>query len=276
MKAGTTSLYHYLRVHPQVFMAPIKELDFFVEDANWRRGWEWYRKQFERVGPEAIAVGEASTRYTKYPSVAGVPERIATHLPHARFIYVLRDPIERIRSHYEHRVAVGTERAPLEQAAFENPIYLDCSRYASQVERYLSYFSLESLLLITSEELRHSRASTMRRVYDFLRVDSDYVPGTLDQEFYKTGERATYSATGWRIRRILKRYFPASKRAKELVDSVLPRSLNRARGHADAAGKNPKFIVSESLRSKLAEQLRDDVRRLHSYMGEGFDGWGIA
>ncbi|MDQ4058746.1 MAG: sulfotransferase, partial [Actinomycetota bacterium] len=66
MKAGTTSLYHYLRSHPEVFMPAVKELDFFVEDINWRRGLSWYRRQFASAPPEARAVGEASTNYSKY------------------------------------------------------------------------------------------------------------------------------------------------------------------------------------------------------------------
>ena len=113
MKAGTTSLYHYLHAHPQVFMPSIKELDFFVAGGNWGRGLHWYQKQFAGAGPGAVAVGEASTMYTKYPSVDGVPERIAAHLPEVRLVYVVRDPIDRIRSHYRHRVAVGTgDRVP--------------------------------------------------------------------------------------------------------------------------------------------------------------------
>lgn len=274
MKAGTTSLYHYLRVHPQVFMSPIKELDFFAQEGNWRRGLEWYRKQFEGAGPKAVAVGEASTSYSKHPSVGGVPERVKTHLPDARLIYVVRNPIDRIRSHYQHRVAVGVERAPLAQAVFENPIYLNCSRYASQVDQYLQHFPRKRLLLVTSEELRDSRQSTMRDVYAFLDVDGGYVPEILSHEFLKTKERATYSPALGRVRHALKNHFPASKRAKEFVDSVLPRSLNYVL-RRDERGDGS-LDLPEDVRSELADHLKDDVRRLRAYMTEGFDGWGIA
>jgi hypothetical protein len=276
MKAGTTSLYHYLRVHPHVFMASIKELDFFDRKANWKRGLDWYRKQFEGAGPEAFAVGEASTAYTKYPSVPGVPERMATVVPEARLIYVVRNPIDRIRSHYQHRVAVGAEKESFEKAVFDNPIYLHCSRYASQVEQYLHFFSREKLLLITSEELRHSREPTMRRVYAFLGLDSNYVPEILNHEFLRTDERATYPPAAGIVRRAMKRHFPSSKKAKEFVDSILPQSLDRVLGRRNGRGRNSLDPIVENVRCELTGLLRDDVAGLRSYMAEGFDGWGIA
>src|SRR3954463_6324498 len=76
MKGGTTSLYHYLRPHPEVFMPVTKELHFFVAEKNLLLGPGWYERRFRGAG-DAIAVGEASTDYTKYPLYQGVPERIA-------------------------------------------------------------------------------------------------------------------------------------------------------------------------------------------------------
>lgn len=276
MKAGTTSLYHYLRAHPQVFMSAVKELDFFAHDPSGSRNVDWYRRQFAGAESDAVAIGEASTIYARYPRFPGVPDRIAALLPEARLIYVVRDPIERIRSHYQHQVAVGAERAPLERAVFDNPIYVDCSRYAMQIEQYLQCFSREQLLLITAEDLRTQRLPTVRRVYEFLGVDVDYVPPNLDREFYRTGERVTYPQLVWRIRRNLKRRFPMSKRAKELVDApfahLLERLPLRKNGHEAAAAP----LVPREVRNRLVRLLEDDARRLRSYLGAGFEGWGTA
>jgi hypothetical protein len=274
MKAGTTSLYHYLRAHPQVFMPAIKELDFFVAGPNWARGLPWYQKQFAGAGPDAVAVGEASTIYTTYPSADGVPARIAAHLPGVRLVYVVRDPIERIRSHYRHRVAIGTETASFERAVRDNPIYTDWSRYATQVDQYLEFFSRSHLLIVTSEELRHSRLKTMRRIYSFLGVDSEYIPGILDREFLRTDERAIYFPAVGKLRHALKHRWPSSKRAKEFIDSALPRSILRVARPRNAQEKSRP--ISDQLRSDLEDLLKDDVRRLRAHMGDGFDGWGIA
>ena len=284
MKAGTTSLYHYLRPHPQVFMPKIKELDFFAEDMNWKRGLDWYCHQFAGAPREATALGEASTVYTKFPRYQGVAERMARVVPDVRLIYVVRHPVDRIRSHYEHRVASGAETAPIEVAVFDNPIYMDYSRYALQVDQYLEHFPREQLLIVSSEELRHHRESTMRRVYDFLAVDPEYLAPTLSQEFYKTGQRRTYPPVVWSIRQGLKRRFPQTKRAKELVDSLASRR-RRVPVRSDAAiddcerpssSTDPTQELSDEARSRLDDLLRDDVARLRRHMTATFDGWGIA
>jgi hypothetical protein len=283
MKAGTTSLYHYLRPHPQVFMPKIKELDFFADGMNWGRGLDWYRHQFATAPREAVALGEASTVYTKFPRYDGVAERMAKVVPDVRLIYVVRHPIDRIRSHYEHRVASGAETAPMEDAVFENPIYIDYSRYALQVEQYLEHFPREQLLIVSSEELRHHRESTMRRVYGFLAVDPDYLAPTLGHEFYRTGQRRTYPPVVWSIRQTLKRRFPQTKRAKELVDSLASRRRRvpmRAAATSDGGrlsrSEDRTQDLSDGARSTLEDLLRDDVGRLRSYMTDTFDGWGIA
>ena len=276
MKAGTTSLFHYLQAHPQVFMSPLKEVDFFAEELNWGRGLDWYRRQFDGAGPNSAAIGEASTSYSKYPEFRGVPERIAQCLPDARLIYVVRDPIERIRSHYQHRVLVGAERTPLDVAVLQDDRYVNCSRYAMQIEQYVDLFPREKILLITSEELRALRLPTMRRIFRFLEIDPDFVPDTIDREFYRTEERASYPRYTWWVRRTVKRYLPAGKRVKELIDLVVPASLGRRRRAQPDPAKTESFTVPQRVRAQLEDLLRDDVARLRSYMPDGFDGWGIA
>jgi len=276
MKAGTTSLYHYLRAHPQVFMSSVKELDFFAHEPNRSRSLDWYRRQFAPAEPDSVAIGEASTIYAKYPRFPGVPERIAVQVPEVRLIYVVRHPIERIRSHYQHQVAVGAERAPFERAVFDNPIYLDYSRYAMQIDQYLPHFPRDQMLVITSEDLRHKRLATVRRVYEFLGVEPDYTPPNLDREFYRTGERVTYPPLAWRIRRALKRHLPASKRAKELVDAPFAQWLRRVRPEKEGARASGAQSIPEEIRDLLVGLLEEDVRRLRGYVGSGFDGWGIA
>ena len=273
MKSGTTSLYHYLRAHPKVFMSPVKEVAFFVEEANWTRGLDWYTRQFGGAGA-AIAIGEASTAYTKYPRLRGVPERIATLLPDVRLIYVVRDPVERIRSHYDHRVAIGAERLPIREAVRREPIYVDCSRYALQLEQYVEWFPRDRFLVFTAEELRASRIDTVQRAFGFLGVDPHELPAETNREFYKTDERAIQPPAALWFRRNLKRYVPASKRAKELVDWTIPRTLGRLFGKPD--GRETHTAISPELREELLDALRDDVRRLHRWMPEGFDGWGIV
>ena len=279
MKAGTTSLFHYLRHHDDIFMSRIKELDFFVTEGNWSRGFEWYRRQFSG-GDGFRARGEASTLYSKWPEYDGVPERIARALPGVSLVYVVRDPIVRMRSHYQHRVMTGAETAPPEVALIENPSYLACSQYAMQLGRYLEHFPREQVLIVTSEALRADRRPTVQRVYDFLGVDSTRIPDVIGTEFYRTAERRTYPPAVWWARRMAKKHAPQAKRAKELVDSVLTRRASKnavALAERDVPARPQQDeVISPELRKRLAELLHDDVARFRTYMPPDFDGWGLG
>jgi len=277
MKAGTTSLYHYLREHPQIFMPKAQELDFFAVETTWRRGIDWYAEQFAGAGGDEIARGEASTAYSKYPHYPNVPERIARAIPACQLIYVVRNPVDRIVSHYRHRVAVGAERDPLERAVRENPIYLDYSRYALQIDRYLNVFPQEQLLVVESERLRVDRAATMQRIYGFLGVRTDVLPQSLDNEFYRTEGRRTYPPVVWTIRRAVRRSVPSAKRAKEFVDSIGRRRSSRrsaSAGGGSSASADPP-AVPPSLTAFVHERLGEDLERLRELLGPDFTGWEL-
>jgi hypothetical protein len=263
MKAGTTSLYRYLRAHPQVFMPEAKELNFFVAERRWHRGRGWYEAQFAGAG-DAIAVGEASPIYAMYPEFAGVPDRIARLLPQVRLIYAVRHPIERIRSHYLHQVARGREHGPIEHSLRADPRYLDTSRYAMQIERYLAHFAPERLQVITAEELRDDRVATIRRVLRFLGLDPGLLPPTLDREFHRTAEK--------RKRRLLAGavlWVPGSRALRRFA----PASVRRLGSRRVA---NKQVVIPPALEARLRDELRDDIRRLRPHLGPAFDGWGIG
>jgi hypothetical protein len=187
-KGGTTSLFEYLRTHPEVHMPEGKELSFFVAELNWRRGVGWYRQQFAGADG-ARAVGEASPTYAWYPSFSGVPSRIARVLPNVRLIYLVRHPIARMRSMYLHAVALGRERRPIARALLETPDYLDCSRYGMQLDQYRRHFPRDRLLVLRSEDLRESRGATLGRIFSFIGVDPDWRPSNLHVEAYRGGDR---------------------------------------------------------------------------------------
>ncbi len=187
-KAATTSLFEYVRTHPAVYMPERKELSFFVAELNWRRGLEWYSAQLA-AGGCAAAVGEASPTYAWWPSFSGVPQRMSAVVPDVRLIYLVRHPLERMRSMYLHAVALGRERRSASRAFLETPDYLECSRYATQLERYLDHFDRDRLLVLLAEDLRRDRGATLRRVFEFIGVDSRWRPPNIEEEAYETRER---------------------------------------------------------------------------------------
>ena len=107
MKSGTTTLHEYLDSHPQIAMSRIKEPGFFVEELTLRQGEDWYLSLFEQDDRFRYR-GESSTHYTKLPVFRGVAERLSRFNPEARLIYIMRNPIERLVSHYWHNIAGPT------------------------------------------------------------------------------------------------------------------------------------------------------------------------
>ena len=190
MKSATTYLAGLLREHPAIFMSSPKEPCYFVEPRvlrkvwpyMWERGYwrsvERYLELFAGAG-DAQVIGEASTTYAKAPLFSGVPQRILEFSPDARFIYVMRDPVERAISHYWHRVRFWGERRSLVAAIHSDPQYVDVSHYAMQLGQYLRHVSRERIYVLTYEDLLADSAGQVGRIYSWLGIDPSFHP-TLD------------------------------------------------------------------------------------------------
>jgi hypothetical protein len=273
MKGGTTSLHRYLRQHPEVFMPERKEMNFFLdeyagppidppEERNWSRGIAWYEGQF--AGAEGQrAVGEASANYSRYPTYPGVAERIAAVVPKVKIIYLVRNPIDRLFSHYLHDVANGREQCPLDIAVRRDDRYLAPSRYAMQFEHYLRAFSSDQLLLLKTDDLLARRAETVRRVLEFIGVNGnvhlrlDFEANRSNDKFTRT--RALTAARQSRYRRFVPRLI--RRRLRRLLANPLDTS------RAEVDGETREFLMV---------QLVPDVRRLSELTEEDFGRtWGI-
>ena len=187
MKSGTSYLSELLGAHPAIFMSSEKEPTYFVDPNALRQGWPrmwaqgyWksedrYLSLFAAAGHAAV-IGEGSTCYSKLPIYTHVPERILEFNPQARFVYIMRDPVERTISHYWHTVESAKERRPMLSAIQSNPEYTDVSYYARQLSEYLQHVGRERIFVLTFEELIANAAEQMRRMYAWLGVDSSYRP----------------------------------------------------------------------------------------------------
>jgi hypothetical protein len=264
-KCGTTSLHEYLDLHPEVAMSREKELDFFVEEKSWGRGVEWYERQFAA----APVRGESSPSYTAHPRYRGVPERIRRVVPEAKLVYLVRDPIDRILSHFAHRQVV---RPGALEDAFADPGRREGlvapSRYWLQLEQYLERFPAERILVVDSDELRARRVETLERVFAFLGVD----PTFRSPAFTATHNRVAQHSR--------------PNRAGRLLGGALRRALSAERAQvlrerAPAALKAPfrtpveRPALSPELREQLEEELRDDVERLRAHTGQAFAAWSL-
>ncbi|BCO30927.1 sulfotransferase [Thiohalobacter sp. COW1] len=200
MKSGTTSLHALLAMHPQVFMCEPKEPCYFLDPDQLRRYWPemWERRYWESeaaylklfaAAGDVPVIGESSTDYSKLPRFAGVVERIRAFNPQARFIYIMRDPVERTLSHYWHMVTHRAERRDMLMALREEPHYLEVSHYARQLRPYLDAFTGERILTLTFEALQSDPLTTVQQVFAWLGVDPDFVPPDPAKRENVTAER---------------------------------------------------------------------------------------
>jgi hypothetical protein len=242
-KAGTSSLYEYLTRHPAVARASTKEIHFF--DLAYARGLGWYRHHFPtetearrlraETGTETV-ICEATPYYLFHPQV---PYRVRGSLGRAKLIVLLRDPVARAISHYEHSVAMGAEDLPLEGAierererlageaerlaadpcatslSHRYHSYLSRGIYADQIAVWLSLFPREQLLILSSHDLFRDPAATVERVHAFLGLPPHTLPS------YPAYGRREY-AVDPALRRHLRAFFaPHDERLRALIGEEL-------------------------------------------------------
>jgi len=232
-KAGTTALYAYLRRHPAVLGPSWKEVNYF--DRHYSRGDSWYRGHFPNEVRLAIVrrkglrpvVCEASTGYLFHPLA---PERARALVPGIRLVALLRDPVDRAYSHYQHEVALGREACSFEEAieregermegelermladpsyfsyAWWNYTYLARGLYAAQLERWLAAFPREQLLVVPMEDLRRDSNGVYTRVLEHVGAS----PYELDD--YPSVFSRDYAAMSEETRRRLAVHYAESNR----------------------------------------------------------------
>jgi hypothetical protein len=193
-KGGTSTLYSYLQEHPQ-FDLPRKEIHFF--DLHYNEGLDWYRSHFRlRAASGRTVTGEATPYYLFHPLVPG---RIRKDLPNAKFIMLLRNPVDRAHSHYqmirsqgkiggytfeevlkieEETIAGETERIvanPLHSPE-HHQVYslLSRGKYFEQISRWFSVFPKEQFLVLRSEDFFRNPKDELQKVFDFLGVKAVY------------------------------------------------------------------------------------------------------
>lgn len=172
MKCGTSSLHAQLAVQPQFFMSEPKEPNFFSNDETFAKGEAWYRGLFKDA-PSGAIKGESSTHYTKLPTYPKTVERLAALIPDAKFIYVMRDPVERLVSHYIHEWTQGVITCGIDEAIEKHPELIDYSRYAFQLDPFVARFGRERILPVVFEEMTARPDAELKRIAAFLGARGD-------------------------------------------------------------------------------------------------------
>lgn len=167
MKCGTSTLAAQLGAQPGIFMTSPKEPNYFSDDSVHARGADWYSGLFAPAKTGDL-LGEASTHYTKLPTYPQTIARLQATGARPRLIYMLRDPIDRLVSHYIHEWTQGVISTPLSEALETHPELIAYSCYAMQIEPWIAAFGRENLLLLGMGDLRRDPQGLLDRVGAFL------------------------------------------------------------------------------------------------------------
>lgn len=290
MKSGTTALYYHLEQHPEIYMSPVKEPNFFACEGERTMtrlpgdpigvsrasvtDVESYRELFAKASGEK-ALGEASHSSLYSPKA---PTNIQRHIPGAKMIVILRNPAERAYSHFLHSVRTGVEhttdfaRALEEEHSGEREgrhlqDYVGWGLYHAQLQRYYEMFEASNIRVYLHEDLKDAPRETVRDVFRFLEVDDAFVPDTSLKRNISGDPRNRVLDRLLRgqhpLKSALKLRLPARMRwrASEVVDALKTRNLAL-----------PPPMPPEA-RHHLVEVYREDIGRLQALIGRDLSAW---
>jgi hypothetical protein len=286
-KAGTTSLYHYLKQHPEIYMSPLKEPRFFSfegEEPDFRgplpevpgrplvvTDLEAYRALFAGVSSEK-AIGEVSPGYL-YREKA--PGRIRHYIPEAKLIAILRNPVERAYSHF--LMVRKNDREPLTDfaralEAEEERIkdnwwighYKSMGFYHEQLTRYYELFDREQIRVYLYEDFDKDPVAVTQSIFRFLEVNDSFVPDT-SRRFNVSGVPKSRA-----VHTLIKKPNPLKSALKPFLPRGLRWRISAKLHESNLRGAPP---LPEEIRKELTEAYREDILKLEGLIGRDLSGW---
>ena len=284
-KAGTTSLYHYLKSHPQIYLSPIKEPKYFSHPDTppvlvpphrpiqfvWKRA--DYLRLFEPRTHQLVA-GEMSPEYIYSEAAPGAIRRL---MPGAKLIAILRDPAERAHSHFSHNRRDGIEPLPDFAAALAAEDlriaegwwvsfhYRQRGYYARQLRRYLGLFPREQILVLLYEDLVADACAFLKRICAFLGVDEDHS--------FNTSRRVNVSfgiPRSGAVRRLM--------RSRSIAGGVVRNVLPVVAGASSLQWLSrrilaPRPVLQPEVQADLVSGFKPDILKLQEIVGRDLSSW---
>lgn len=293
-KCGTTTLYHSLKQHPQIYMSPVKETNFFAFEGEKPRftgvkingstksyqkelitDIDSYRRQFRNVNLE-IAIGESCPSYLYIPKAAS---NIKRHIPQVKLIVILRDPIERAYSNFLHHVRERTEYYDSFLQAIESESwrikngwwwgfhYIQASLYYEQIKRYLNLFDRNQIKFYLFKELKDNFESLLGDIYQFLEIESISTHSRL--------ETYNYNSTGIPANQFLDGLIRESNPVKRIYQTLIPNKSIRKQITNKINCLNPlkKPYLTKDVREELLPRFRDDICQLQDLIDKDISSW---
>jgi hypothetical protein len=288
-KSGTTSLYHYLGQHPDIFMSPIKEPKFFAHDGEQLHfhgprdmeaihdvvtDWEMYKTLFDGAKSEK-AIGEASAEYLYSPQAS---ERIHHYIPDAKLIVILRNPVERAYSNFLFMRRNGREMC----STFERGLacederirngwefiwyYKHIGKYAEQLKRYYTLFPHEHVHVILFDDLQKTPQKVVQNCFHFLGVD----------ERFESDVSAKHMATTYLPNCCIPQYKALYDLCYQshIVRMFVPTRLRRITMEYLSRDRVVPPLTKKT-RKRLLQCYLKDLQELEDLIGRDLSHWGI-
>jgi hypothetical protein len=280
-KSGTSSLWNYLQQHPEIFMSRPKEPNFFVfeglklppdsgpaaPEILYQRlyketitDFDRYQSLFDKVTDEK-AIGEASVRYLYYPQAA---TQIKKYLPDVKTIALLRNPVDRLYSHYVMNIRHLLEPLPLLEALAKEEEriannwgwdwhYVKVGLYYNQIQQYLDIFGKEKVKVVIYDDLRANTLGVVQDIYQYVGVDDTFTP-KIDKK-----TREGYLPKSMTVHRLVETPNPIRTSLEKLLPPQTYRNFIRSVKNLNSGAIPP---LSDRLREKLQLIFREDILKL--------------
>jgi len=284
MKAATTSLYTYLKQHPDVFMTSIKEPMFFnslnTENDFVLKGrktkkiksFDEYYSLFKKAANET-AIGEASPAYISNNSCAKL---IKEHLPNTKIIAILRQPVERAYSNFLH--AKRADREPIEN--FEEALIAEEKRidenwsplyhyktkghYYQQLKRYIDLFPENQIKVILFKDIISNPQKVSKEVFDFLEVDNSFTPNTSKKANVSGSPSGFF---GWIIMKMRKNNLIPNIEFSKYLPSFLTKII------LSSIYTKPEKLSKELIKKLTNLHYKEDIKKLENLIKIDLSHW---
>jgi hypothetical protein len=289
-KSGTTSLFRYLKQHPDIYLSPVKEPKYFafpetrpsiIGPDSKRRNQDpttiWRMQDYLRLFEERTcetAAGEISPQYL-YCECS--PKAIHREIPHAKLIAILRDPSDRAYSHFCHSrrdgreplrdfaAALAAEDKRIQAGWWFNFHYRNRGYYAKQLRRYMELFPREQMLVLLYDDMVADCDGLLAKICTFLGVDAAHRFNTNEHHNVTYGiPRSVF----------LERFLHSVGPMKRLIRALIPAGARLSTFRKlSALNLGPKPAFDPSLRRELVEDFRSDILDLEKLIDRDLSAW---
>jgi hypothetical protein len=284
-KSGTTSIYQYLGQHPSIYLSPIKETNFFatnfvdgepkLEELNFTleqarksdfpiTNLEAYQKLFDEVSPKQTAVGEVSPLYMNSFISA---KKIKSHLPDAKLIVILRNPIDRAYSGYQMQLRQTDEGRSFVSNLDLDEIYIRTGFYYDQLKRFFDTFDRNQIKVLLFEDFKQNTLKYIQEIFEFIEVDNTFIPD-MSMKFNQGGIPKNKSLYNFLL------YSEISMTIRKGIKLFMPLEIRRRLGTKlnNSLLSKPQPLTPE-VRETLKTIYQEDILKLEKLINKELQQW---